>query len=191
MSNAYYRSGQAARVWAISPHLVRRLCEAGLIAGERTAGGQWKIPHSEVERLKKDGIPEIPSSLAHEDPQYEEEDSFPEESLPLPTSDGAATSAKAVDNEATRNWFRECRRVEAETLSQQRQASLDKSARDQAEQEHIAWRDSWMAQALLRLPPGAPPETRLAVRETVDEVLTGLGPRHSWQVVDSLVKAAG
>src|SRR6266849_685557 len=158
MSNAYYRSGQAARVWAISSHLVRRLCEAGLIAAERTAGGQWKIPHSEVERLTKDGIPEIPSSLAREDPQHEEEDSFPDDSLPPPASDRVVTWAKGVDNEATQNWFRECRRVEAETLSQERQASLDKAARDRAEQEHIAWHDSWMAQALLRLPQEVPPE---------------------------------
>jgi hypothetical protein len=47
-----------------------------------------------------------------------------------------------------------------------------------------------MAAALRSVPWEAPPETRLVVQETVTDALAGLGPQHSWQVVDSLVPAA-
>ncbi len=205
MSRAYYRSGQAAKLWGISSHLVRRLCEGGQVRAERSEGGQWKIPYSEVERIQKEGVPEIPSSIKwdHGEDQ-EEEDGRPGHRLLTPRSDWVVTSADEVvvaenhlerlqiDQESaqTRDWIRECRRLEADAKSHDLQASLDKAAREQAERERIDWHDSWMAKALLQLPQEAPPETRLAVREAVDEVLAGLGPRHSWQVVDSLVRAA-
>ena len=202
MSRAYYRSGQAAKLWGISSHLVRRLCEGGQVLAERSEGGQWKIPYSEVERIQKEGVPEIPSSIKWDRAEdQEEEDGGPGHRLLTPPSDGVVTSADEVvvaenhperlqiDRESapTRDWFRECQRLEAEAQSQ---TFLDRAAREQAAQERIAWHDSWMAKALLQLPQEAPPETRLAVREAVGEVLAGLGPRHSWQVVDPLVRAA-
>jgi hypothetical protein len=101
--SGYYRSGQAARVWAISPHLVRRLCEAGLIDAERTDGGQWKIPHSEVERIKNEGLPEIPSSIEPDDDKYEEEYGPPGNSLPAPARAGVVRSAKTVVADNRRN----------------------------------------------------------------------------------------
>jgi len=60
MGSAYYRSGQAARVWGISSHLVRRLCEAGLIEAEQTDGGQWKIRGGshQQRRNSRDPIPD-------------------------------------------------------------------------------------------------------------------------------------
>lgn len=202
MSRGYYRSGQAAKLWGISSHLVRRLCEGGQVRAERSEGGQWKVPYAEMERIQKEGVPEIPSSIEWDQGEdREEEDGRPGHRVLTPPSGGVVTSAEEVvvaenhlerlqiDQESapTRDWFRECQRLEAEAQSQ---ASLDKAAREQAEQERIAWHDSWMAKALLQLPQEAPPETRMAVREAVDEVLAGLGPRHSWQVVDPLVRAA-
>jgi hypothetical protein len=202
--SGYYRSGQAARVWAISPHLVRRLCEAGLIKAERTSGGQWKIPHSEVERIKKEGLPEIPSSIEPDDTKYEEGYSPPRNSVPVATRGGVVRSAEAVviaenrrnrleideEPEETRNWFPAPQRVEVETRSREHQPQLDKAALARTEQERIDWHDSWMATALRSVPWEAAPETRLVVRETVTDALAGLGPQHSWQVVDSLVTAA-
>jgi len=202
--SGYYRSGQAARVWAISPHLVRRLCEAGLIAAERSDGGQWKIPHSEVERIKKEGLPEIPSSIEPDDGKYQEECSPPGNSLPVPARGGVVRSAEAVvvaqsgrnrleihrDPEETRNWFAEPQRLDVEAPSWEHPARLDKAALARTEQEQINWHDSWMASALRSMPWEAPPETRLLVRETVADALAGLGPQHSRQLVDSLVTAA-
>ena len=202
--SGYYRSGQAARVWAISPHLVRRLCEAGLIDAERTGGGQWKIPHFEVERIKKEGLPEIPSSIETDDGKYQEEYGPPANSMPVPARGGVVRSAESVvvaenhrsrleideEPEETRNWFPVPQRVEVETRSREHQAQPDRAALARTEQERIDWHDSWMATALRSVPWEAPRETRLVVRETVTDALAGLGPQHSWQVVDSLVTAA-
>jgi hypothetical protein len=202
--SGYYRSGQAARVWAISSHLVRRLCEAGLIDAERTDGGQWKIPHSEVERIQNEGVPEIPSSIEPDDAKYEEEHRPPGNSLPVPARGGVVRSAEAVvvaenrrnrleidqDPEETRTRFPKPQRVEGEAQSRERQEQLDKAALARTEQERIFWHDSWMVTALRSVPWEAPPETRLVVRQTVTDALAGLGPQHSWQVVDSLVTAA-
>jgi hypothetical protein len=145
--SVYYRSGQTARVWAISPHLVRRLCEARLIDAERTDGGQWKIPHSEVERIKKEGVPEIPSSIEPDDAKYEEECSPAGNSLPMPARGRVVRSAAAAvvannrrnrletddEPEETRNWFPAPQRVEVETWSREHQAQLDKAALGRAE----------------------------------------------------------
>jgi hypothetical protein len=92
--------------------------------------------------------------------------------------------------EQTRNWFPAPQRVEVKTRSWEHQAQLDKAALARAEQERIDWHDSRMAAALRSVPWEAPPETRLVVHETVTDALAGLGPQHSWQVVDSLVTAA-
>jgi Helix-turn-helix domain len=202
--SGYYRSGQAARVWGISPHLVRRLCEAGLIDAERTGGGQWKIPHAEVERIKNEGLPEIPSSIESDDGESDEENSPLGNSLPMPARGGLARSAETAvvgenrrkrleideEPEETRNGFPAPQRVEVRTRPQEHQAQLDKAALARTQQEQIDWHDSWMATALRSVPCEAPPETRLAVRDTVNDALAGLGPQHSWQVIDSLVAAA-
>src|SRR5689334_14789488 len=61
MAEGYYRTGQVAEILGISSNDVRRLCEAGLIEADYT-GKQWRIPVSEVERLKRDGVPPIPKT---------------------------------------------------------------------------------------------------------------------------------
>jgi hypothetical protein len=202
--NGYYRSGQAARVWAISSHLVRRLCAAGLIEAERTNSGQWKIPHSEVERIKKEGIPEIPSSIAKDVCENEERDAIPPENRESPLySHRLVTNAHecaAANNDlreqridrdrAIRTWFGDCQTGEASALSLTRAVPPVGSAHVQAHQGRIAWHDSWMSTALHSLPQEAPAELRLLVRDTVSEVLEKLGPEHSSLVVEPLVNAA-
>ena len=61
MPETCYRTGQAAKLLSRSSYEIRRLCEAGLIDADYS-GKQWRIPAAEVERLRKDGVPEIPSS---------------------------------------------------------------------------------------------------------------------------------
>ena len=196
--SAYYRSGQAARLWGISAHLVRRLCDAGLVDAERTAGNQWKISHSEVERIKKEGVPEIPSSIDLGGSQFEAEYRPPDTDVPAPPGRREEISAEAAHfAENGRNG------LEIGTHPQQLRhwpppasghakswAVLPEPAPVQAEQERIDWHDSWMSSALRLLPLDAPPETRLVVRETVADALGGLGPQHSPQVIEPLVTAA-
>ncbi len=205
MRSGYYRSGQAAKVWDISSHLVRRLCEAGLIKAERTDGGQWKIPHSEVQRIRREGVPEIPSSVAEDDCKVEVEDeSVPENNLPAPHHNRVVTHATEFvsaesgvrqekiegDPGAMQTRFRECQTGEFEARSRESEASLGRAAQIPAERERIAWLDSWLAKALRSLPLEAPPEIRLAVREAVSDAIENLGPQHSWLVIELLVNAA-
>ncbi len=199
--SGYYRSGQAAKLWGISAHLVRRLCEAGLIEAQHTAGGQWKIPHSEVERIKEEGVPEIPSSI--EPDQDEWEAGGPQETGPARVVRGPAAPVEALvaatrhnkleidqDLTETQGWFHEPPRVGVAASFRRDEGSLDRTTRAQAEQERIAWHDSWLTTALCSLPWEAPPEIRLLVRETVGDALATLGPKHSRLLVDSLVTAA-
>jgi len=40
---------------------MRRTCEAGLIKAELTVANPWPVPANEFERLRRDGVPEIPA----------------------------------------------------------------------------------------------------------------------------------
>ena len=60
MSDNFYRSGQAAKQLGVSSYHVRRLCEVGEITAELTTGQQWRIPGSEIARLRREGVPDIP-----------------------------------------------------------------------------------------------------------------------------------
>jgi len=203
MKSGYYRSGQAARVWAISPHLVRRLCEARLIEAERTSSGQWKIPHSEVERIRTEGVPEIPSSIVTDDgegkPQVDsswEHNSVTSNSDELETFEDEPVPANEVTRKPTIEYHNEgtslpdLRKTDAEALTRQREMSIDSYSHVETKQDRITWHDSWMARALGSLPCEAPQEIRLAIRETVSAVLGNLGPEHSWMVIEPLVNAA-
>lgn len=202
MKSVYYRSGQASKVWGISPHLVRRLCEAGLIAAERTSSGHWKIPQPEVERISREGLPEIPSSIEEHSLRDVEDTGGSSQNRQLAPScelavspegefEGAGNDTKITkvvsDSEALRTWSSG---QEVEVCAHSPQLSQVRTADPHREQERIAWHDSWMATALRSLPFEAPPEIRLVVRETVSDVLEKLGPEHSWWVIDPLVSAA-
>ena len=66
MAESYYRTGQAAKQLGVSSYHVRRLCEAGEMAAELSAGQQWKIPVTEIERLKQEGVPPVPVRVDEE-----------------------------------------------------------------------------------------------------------------------------
>jgi excisionase family DNA binding protein len=63
MQPLFYSTGQVARELGITLAAVRILCENHVMAAETTPGGQLRIPASEVERIKRDGLPPIPRPL--------------------------------------------------------------------------------------------------------------------------------
>src|SRR5580658_6717552 len=63
MQDLFFSTGQAARQLGITLATVRVLCENRLIATETTPGGHLRVYASEVERLKRDGLPPIPRPL--------------------------------------------------------------------------------------------------------------------------------
>src|SRR5260370_38697655 len=66
MKPLFYSTGQVARQLGTSLATIRVLCENRAIAAETTPGGHWRVPASEVERLKRDGLPPIPRPLPTE-----------------------------------------------------------------------------------------------------------------------------
>src|SRR5271155_4057160 len=66
MERLFFSTGQAARQLSTTLATIRLLCENQVIAAETTPGGQWRVPASEVERLKRDGLPPIPRPLPPE-----------------------------------------------------------------------------------------------------------------------------
>jgi len=208
MGAAFYRSGQAAQMLGISAHSIRRLGETGLIEAELSDGGQWRIPVSEIERLKREGIPPIPSSADGEGEEQDGEEEDCKEAadhrLLAPPSKDVVISAEDVvmaenclkklkverETEETRDWFRERKRLKTEMKAKKRQTEAERNARTEAEKARIAWEDSWLAAALVSVPKDAPADSRLGVRENVAETLAGLGPQNSAEVVRPLVVAA-
>src|SRR5256885_16215103 len=64
MRETFYRTGPVARALGRSSYQIRLLCEAGLIEAE-FSGKQWRIPGSELMRLQKEGVPEVPASAGN------------------------------------------------------------------------------------------------------------------------------
>src|SRR2546425_972655 len=63
MDTMFYSTGQAARTLGITQDRVRQLCEAGAVTADITNGGQWRVPKTEIDRLKRDGLPPVPRPL--------------------------------------------------------------------------------------------------------------------------------
>jgi hypothetical protein len=205
---AAYRSGRAGTLLGISTHWIRRLCEGGLIRAKLSDGGQWRIPASEIERLKREGIPPIPSCIQLDKDEKEEKEVHqnhsPEHGLLAPLSKGVVNFAEDVviaenrlkklkierEAEETQDWFRHRTTSEAETKARERQTELEKRERAEAERALIAWQDTWLEFALASIPRDAPAGARLEVRKSVTETLAQLGPQNSTAVVRPLVVAA-
>jgi hypothetical protein len=206
MRGAYYRTGQAARRWGTTSHIVRRLCEAGLVEAELSDREQWRIPASEIERIEREGIPEIPSATAPSDEDEIEaegsDDCSPHHLLVRP-SEKVVTSSEDVlvaknrlerlrverETEETRDWFRGRERTDAEAEAREDEAERTKNAHEQAQLSRSQWFDERTADALSLLPDDAPPEVRLDVRGRLAKVLEGLGPLNSPAVVFQLLAA--
>jgi hypothetical protein len=208
MAGAYYRSGHAARRWGTTPHIVRRLCEAGLVEAELSHGDQWRIPASEVQRIEREGLPEIPAATLPQDngdpePEPPEDDLRQHELLAPPSATvvGSAEDVVVAENrlkrlkleretEETRDWFREREREETEAEARRNGAELSRQASEQARWLRSKWFDELTATALGTLPDDTPPEVRLDFLERLPTVLARSGPETSMVVVTQLVAAA-
>jgi excisionase family DNA binding protein len=143
MSDNFYRSGQAAKQLGVSSYHLRRLCEVGEINAELTAGQQWRIPASEIVRLRREGIPDIPvESDDGEDATYTSSEGEPEDPpdglLAAPSAEliEAAEEVKIVENRLRK------RRVERESEEVEdwfRDRDRQQAAREAAERQRWAW----------------------------------------------------
>ena len=130
MKESYYRTGQAAKLLGGSSYHVRRLCEAGEIESEISAGQQWKIPLAEVARLKREGVPPVPVEVEDEPIEHDEEpeEEFEKSPRGIEAADDVRITASRLEkrrlereSEEVEDWFRERQRKEALEQAAERQ----------------------------------------------------------------------
>ena len=145
MPSLFYSTGQVARQLGTTPAAIRLLCENRLIAAETSPGGQWRVPASEVERLKRDGLPAIPRPLPNRSAPparngtsnghgYAEFVEEPSDEVALAADRVAITKStleqRKVEREIEENedWFRDRQRRVAEAKAAERQKAEAKQA---------------------------------------------------------------
>jgi len=203
MPSLFYSTGQVARQLGTTPAAIRLLCENRLIAAETSPGGQWRIPASEVERLKRDGLPAIPRPLPNPSAPparngtsnghgYEEFIEEPSDEVAL-AADRVAISKSTLEQrkvereiEENEDWFRDRERRDAERKAADRR----KAEAEQAEQRHQQWLQEWTQYALNSLPWGARQEVEVEVYTAVQEALSLLQSIEPQGVTQRLVDAA-
>lgn len=201
-----YTTGRAASELHVSSSHVRALCQAGIIAARATHGGHWRIPKGEVERLRREGVPDPPPATptdANHDVEAESPSS-PNPSrhpalLAEPSTEAIASADEVVrlENEVrgiqlkrakeeSLDWFRERQRQQAELQAARERQRLDARAlrlrRD--------WENAWIEYGLQVMPDTAPESFRLAVTASIREALDCLNLDDPEEMTEPLVRAA-
>jgi hypothetical protein len=94
------RLSQAAAQLSTSRYVLLKLCQLAMVEAERTPGGHWRIPCTEIERLKAEGLPVVPALISAADEAVDSPgrraSSDPPEGLYRDASQGLAESAESV-----------------------------------------------------------------------------------------------
>src|ERR1017187_5552247 len=203
MERLFYSTGQAARQLGTTLAVIRLLCENRVIAAETTPGGHLRVPASEVERLKREGLPPIPRPLPTESAPPARNGTGGRHGhlalLPEPSddvvsaADGVAITRSMLekrkierDLEETEDWFRDRERQQAAAEAVERQRTEVK----QAEQRRLLWVQQWTQYALNSLPYGARREVEMEAHALVQEALSVLQPSQPEAITRRLVDAA-
>jgi hypothetical protein len=203
MQPLFYSTGQVARQLGTTLAAIRVLCENRVIAAEITPGGHLRVPASEVERIKREGLPPIPRPLPTESAPPARNGTAGRHGHPellAEPSDEVVSAADQVaitrsmlekrkidrELEETEDWFRERQRRQADAEAAERQRT---EAR-QAEQRRLIWIQQWTQYALNSLPYDARREVEMEVHSMVQEALSGLQPSQPEGITRRLVDAA-
>lgn len=200
-----YTTGRAARELRVSPNHVRALCQTGMIAARATPGGHFRIPKSEIERLRREGVPEPPPGTPAE--SQSESAIVPAANPPHrhpvllaePSTDAIAAADEVVrlenevkaiglkrSKEENLDWFRERERKQAEA-----KAARDREVlKSKAQKLRREWENSCVEYAFECLPNDAPEDARLTVAQSVREILIDLSPSDPEEVTGPLIDAA-
>src|ERR1017187_6424397 len=203
MQALFYSTGQVARQLGTTLATVRVLCENGAIASETTPGGHWRVPASEVERLKRDGLPPIPRPLPTESAPPASNGTAGRHGHPALLAEPSDEVASAADLVAITRSMLEKRKIDRELEEnedwfrdrQGRQAAAEAAERQraelkQAEQRRLLWMQQWTQYALNSLPYGARREVEMEVHALVQEALSVLQPSQPAAITQRLVDAA-
>jgi excisionase family DNA binding protein len=204
---AEFSTGQAARALRIPQSYLRALCQAGLIAARSTDGGHWRIPKAEVDRLRREGIPELPDLEPEPEPEAPPAVPAPNPKphpalLAEPSKETVAAADQVVrlENEVkalhlkrakeeASDWFRERQRQQAGQQAAGQQRALQRQAgrvRQEWEAQWVSWAIDWARAEH----PDLPRVIELDVSQTVEDALGGLGPAKPRYLVERIVCAA-
>jgi excisionase family DNA binding protein len=200
-TSLYFTTGQAAHQLSVSQAQIRALCAAGVVASKCSVGGQFRIPASEVERLKRAGLPPMPRPLPLEGVPAARNGHARHGHPELLADPSQVAVTAAEDVLVTENLLRK-RRIELELAEvddhfrarqiaeAQRKAECESADRARLEEEG---RTDWLRQAeesaLRLIHPNVPAEMRLAALEAVHVRLEQLTPIPSPQVTSEIIVA--
>lgn len=218
MKETTYRTGQAAQLLNCSTHVIRRLCESRLVTAELSHSNQWRVPLSEIERLKEEGIPPLPQLPADPSPHsplpekpahasvpasptpasmFESDDYEPDE---VEMSDPVKAELSSLTVAETRLKRRriELQQEEVEDSFRERQRrEVEEQKRERARQEEAAtkearkrWADSWVTFAMTQVPVDCPPDLRLKAFKNVERLMSEVDMRQGADVLTQIVSAA-
>jgi hypothetical protein len=203
MQPLFYSTGQVARQLGTTLAAVRVLCESRIIAAETTPGGHWRVSATEVERLKRDGLPPIPRPLPAESAPPASNGSAVHHAHPALLAEPSDEVVSAADQvaitrsmlekrkidrelEETEDWFRNRQRQQAAAEAAERR----RMEAQQAEERRLQWVHEWTQYALDSLPYGVQQQVEMEVHTAVQEALSELQPGQPEAITPRLVAAA-
>ncbi len=200
MNDLFFTTGQAAKELNLPQSRIRALCKARAIACELTDGNQFRIPTSEIERLKREGVPAAPRPLPGSERSSR---TRPAGLLGQPSHEVIASAEGVVklENEVKSislrrqkeeglDWFRD-REARKEKAQRQRDAEQHERERlAEQEEERRIWESTWIHEAIGRIPQELPVSARLEVDARAREVLSRLTPDTAESLVEQLIDAA-
>ena len=202
-NSLFYSTGEAAQLLQTSQDTIRRLCESGAIRAELTPGGQWRLPQSEVTRLKKEGLPPLPRPLPGAATGRPARTTAGPELPSFASPETVATYDETVrlkaeiealrlrqEKEKALDWFRQREKEEqARRQEIERQRRLQ-AAKAERQRRHRLWFDRWQKHALDCIPFSARRQVEPDVYRAVAEVLDACTPEQDETITRQLVEAA-
>lgn len=168
----WFRTGAVAKMLGTSPHRIRELARASVIDSQVRNGYRY-IPGSEVERLKKEGLPPMPASTDIDDTPGAEQEAparpargrHTQELYGEPSHQLVASKEKVIRLEHAADAQKIKREMRERDRAQKEQQALIR----QAEQER-RWRDQCKRQATEVLPAEAIPDACAKIDALLDSV---------------------
>lgn len=206
-SSLYFTTGQAAQQLSASQVQIRALCESGAIEVETTPGGQYRIPASELARLQRDGLPQIPRPLPDES-RPAARNGRTRHGNPELLAEPSSEVVSAVEEvtiterllekrklehalEEEEDWFRARADQQAQRAAEQREADRLRQNAADAERRRKDRDNHWLRYAMKKVPFDARGQVEHEVHEqlqaALDRVRLGEPDLVARRVVDAIV----
>ena len=168
---------------------------------EVTPGNQWRVPVSEVERLKREGHRRFRVRCRWSSPVFEDAD--PGKACIANASASSTVTAAAEEVQVLRHqaealavrkqveeeldWFRARARKERDGREAQAEAQRSSAEQAQRERQRAAWLADWQ-RAMKLIPQDAPSDAPQQVHTAVADALANVRTDESARLVEPLVR---